>query len=63
MLPKGHAGRNLRRRKGKSHLGNIIGNNNKVLLKILVVGHTLEKREDTENTWRFNERGLSEDNC
>lgn len=42
MLPKGHAGRNLRRRKGKSHLGNIIGNNNQVLLKILVTGRTIE---------------------
>jgi hypothetical protein len=43
VLPKGHTGRNLRRRKGKSHLGNIIGNNNQDLLKMLVTGHTLEK--------------------
>jgi hypothetical protein len=33
----------LRRRKGKSHVGNIVGNNNQDLLIILVTGHTLEK--------------------
>jgi hypothetical protein len=43
VLPKGHTGRNLRRRKGKSHVGNIIGNNNQDLLKILVTGPKLEK--------------------
>jgi len=43
VLPKGHTGRNLRRKKGKSQLGNIMGNNNKGLLKILVTGRTLEK--------------------
>jgi hypothetical protein len=43
VLPKGHIGRNLGRKKGKSHFGNIIGNNNQDLLKILVTGHTLEK--------------------
>jgi len=43
VLPKGHTGRNLRKRKGKSHLGNIIGNDNQDLLKILVTNPTLEK--------------------
>ena len=43
MLPKGHNGRKLRRRKGKSHLGNIIGHKIQDFLKILVIGHKLEK--------------------
>jgi len=42
VLPGGDTGRNLRRRNGKSHLGNIIGNNKQDLLKILFTGHTLE---------------------
>jgi hypothetical protein len=43
VLPGSHTGHNLRKRKGKSHLGNVIGNNSQDLFKILVTGHSLEK--------------------